>query len=536
MARHSKSKLFSAHSRGAMNARLRRICIAAAIVVVSIVVLLIVGYSQLLSYLQGDDFRRRMTDFARQSTGAAEAQLESNLSINGSRVSVDGASLSNCGHIREAKASRINAEINRTALFSKHLHIHKLSTEELSLTYVTASPAATPTGKSAKTGRKKKQKATARPTPKPAEKPAETAELKDIDWQIDLFECRDADLVYKYNNKSYQLLGANVTALPAPRIAKKAWQLTAENARLRTPFDFLRESSVKTATLVYQGDTADLTECRIMLTPGDMRVKAHYDLRTQRWSADMQTNKADVHRILNEDWKKRVTGELYGKLTLTGKGSQIITGTGAFSMQNGILEGLPFLSQLPVGNTYPYRSIELEKADCQVIFPYDSDKIKKAWLLDKVNLRSRDGSFLVTGHVLIGSDRRLGGTLQIGVPKSLVSALPLAPEGLTAKLFTAEGNDDAYLWVNMNLSGTIDEPQEDLSIRVATLTGNHLGQMLKQIPRGNAASLLDLLLQQNPKQTPGGETQDSTPAPTTKPADLINDAADAAGSLFQSIF
>lgn len=536
MARRSKGKLFSSHSRGALNARLRRVIVVSAITLVSLIVLLVVGYSQLMSYLQGDSFRQKMADTLRSSTGAASVELASNLSINGNRVTTEGISVSNLKSIREARASRISAELDRGALFSRKLHIHKLSVEEAVASFVTGATS-TPSAAAPKKKAKRKAAAKATATKKKAKSPAkeEKPVFKLRNIELEQLECRDADLHLDHNGKVYQLLGANISATPAPRIGADAWQINAENARLHTPFPFLRDSSVKSATLVYHNGKVDMTECRIMLTPGEMRLKAYYDLKPGSWSADLQVNKGDLHRILNEDWKKRMSGELYGRMTLTGTNGGVETASGSFSVQNGIIEGLPFLSQLPVGNTYPYRSIELEKADYQVIFPYNGDKIKQAWLFDKINLRSRDGSFLVHGHILIGSDRRLGGTLTIGVPKSIAALLPLAPEELAAKLFTAEGTSNDYLWVNMNLSGTIDKPQEDLSIRIATLAGQNLGKFLTDIPKGSASSLLNLLLQQKP--TGQKESAPDTPQqPAPASGDIINDATKAAGSLLNSLF
>lgn len=536
MARRSKGKLFSSHSRGALNARLRRVIVILAITLVSLIVLLVVGYSQLMAYLQGDSFRQKMADTIRNSTGAASVEITGNLNINGNRITTEGIHVANLKSIREARASRISAELDRAALFSRKLHIHKLSVEEAVLSLASGSNAAqakpAPKKKKARTAKAKSQ-----PKKQKSKAPANEEQpfFKLRNMELEQLECRDADLHLNHNGKLYQLLGANISATPAPRIGSGAWQINAENARLHTPFPFLRDSSVKAATLVYHNNKVDMTECRIMLTPGEMRVKAYYDLKPGAWSADLQVNKGDLHRILNEDWKKRLSGELYGRMTLTGSSNGVATANGSFSVQNGIIEGLPFLSQLPVGNTYPYRSIELEKADYQVVFPYNGDKIQQAWLIDKINLRSRDGSFLVYGHILIGTDRRLGGTLTIGVPKSIAAALPLAPEELTAKLFTADGTSDDYLWVNMNLSGTLDKPQEDLSIRIATLAGQNLGKFLTDIPKGSASSLLNLLLQQKPAEQKGAAA-DTPQQPAQPSGDIINDAAKAAGSLLNSLF
>ena len=511
-----------------MNARLRRIMVVSAIVLVSLIILLVAGYSQLMSYLQGNDFRQKMADTLRGSTGAAKVDIASNLTIHGNRISTEGASLSRLKGIREARASRISVEIDRMALLSRKLRIHKLTMEEAVLSLHTGTAAVKSEAPAKKKTRKRSKKKAVASSPK---KEGSAFELRG--YELELLECRDADLHLTHNGQAYQLLGADITASPAPRIGADAWQMTAENARLHTPFTFLRDSSVKSATAVYHNNKVDMTECRIMLTPGEMRVKAYYDVKPGNWSADLQVNKGDLHRILNDDWKKRITGELYGRLMLTGEKGGVATGSGSFSVQNGVLEGLPFLSQLPVGNTYPYRSIDIEKADCQILFPYNGDKIKDAWLFDKINIRSRDASFLVYGHVLIGADRSLGGTLTIGVPKGLAAALPLAPEELTGKLFTAKGNDDAYLWVNMNLSGTLDKPQEDLSIRIATLAGQNLSRFLKEVPKGSAATLLNTLLQQKPAGQPEAPRDE---APEQPSGNIINDAANAAGSLLNSLF
>ncbi len=528
MARRNKGRIFSTHSRGVINSRLRRLYAAIAITIVGLIILLVIGYTQLLAYLQGDSFRQQAADAARRATGAQSVELAGNFTINGNRVSTPEVNVTGLGKISQARATHISSELDRTALFKKQLHLYKISIEEAALSIQTDAAPITrkkkPAAKSEKNANK--QAGTSASANRKSEFPLRGIELEQL-------ECKDADITLQHNGKTWQVLGADISATPAPRIGRNAWQINAENARFHTPFSFLRDSSIKSATLIYHNNAVNITESRIMLSPGEMRVKAHYNLNLAQWSTDLQVNKGDLHRLLNEDWKKRITGSLYGRMNITGKGSAPVSSTGSFSIQNGILEGLPFLSQIPVGNTYPYRSIELEKADCQIRFPYNSAKIKNAWLFDNISLRSRDGSFLAHGHILIGSDRKLGGTLTIGLPKTIVGAFPLSPDELSDKLFTAKGDDDSYLWVNVNLSGTIDEPKEDLSIRISTLVSDKLLNVLSELPRGGAEILFNTLLQQKQTDKPDSE---SAPSPTRQPENLIQDAADAAGTLIQSLF
>ena len=527
MAKHSKGRMFSSHSRGAINARVRRIIIIVSSVVLLAIITLIVGYFQLMSYLQGSDFRQFLSEKAQSASGAQSIMLSSNLNINGSRISTNGIDITALGSIESARVGRVSSDIDRAALFGRKLHIRKLSMEDASISIKTGTAS-----RNKKQARKTAKKSEQQPAPA---KPAEKHRFSSSDIALDLLECKDTDIQLAYNRSKYQLQGADITARPAPKIGKNAWQFNAENARLHTPLTYLRDSSIKSATCIYHNQKLDLTECLIMLTPGEMRLKAHYNLAQKKWTTDLQVNKGDLHRILNEDWRRRLTGDLYGRMTISGNGGEVSSATGSFFIQNGVLEGLPFLSQLPLGNTRPYRSVELEKADCQILYPYNSGKIKPAWLFDKINIQAKDGSLLVRGHVLIGKDKRLGGTLTIGVPENIITALPVTSETLASQLFTAQGDEPGYLWVNMNLSGTLDKPQEDLSMRVAAFAGQTLGKLLNTIPKGTAAQLLNTLLQQ-PHPASEGEQESSEAETEPAPVSPLQNAAEAASSLLQSLF
>lgn len=537
MAKRNKGKLFfSAHGKASGKGLMRRIVIGVSVVFVLFIILLVIGYYQLLSYLQGSTFREKISTAATAALKADKVEILSNLRIDGSRVSVSGMNLANIRNIEQARIGRISAEVNRSALLGRRLHLRKLSVEEAALLIATMG---------AQPGRSAPVASAAKPAPATRTNSADSKSRFNQDaFKLDLFECKDADIHYSHKGKTYQLLGATVTAMPIPKFARDAWQLNAENARFHTPFTWLHDCSVKSATVVYHGKNLDLTDCNIMLTPGEMRAKAHYDLGQHRWTGDIQVNKGDIRRILNEDWKKRFTGEMYSRIVLTGESGGISSATGNLSVLNGVLEGLPFLSQLPLSSTHPYRTIPLDKADCQLLYPYSDDKVKNAWLFDKIHISAKRGLMIVHGHILVGEGGKLGGTLTIGLPERIANSLPVPRERLVDQLFTAEGKEKGYLWVNMNLSGTIDAPQEDLSIRIATLVGRSLGKAVAEMPVSAATSLFNTLLttkRQDAGEAPPsdaddeGETEDDdTEEP--RPVDPINEAAGAAGTIFQSLF
>lgn len=511
MARRKKNNLFG-HKAESFRAW-KRVLLWLCAVAGALAVLAVVAWYQALAYMQGESFRRTLEAHLAAQFGAQRVELRSPLSIDGERVSEDGFSAEQAGALRSLQAGRVSMEVERSALLSRLLNIRKVSVEEAELVFEPKNESPKMSGRkghaAAKPGRAEAQA---------AEKPRRSF-FSLQGWSVELMECKDTGLTYRRKGEDYSLQGCTVTTTP---LKKGGWQHSAENGRLHTPFALLHGASVRTATIQQDADGLSLTDCRIMLYPGEMRVRAHQDAATQKWSANIALNKASVTSVLRGDWKRRVTGELFGKATLTGQQGALSAGEGTLSLQEGVLEGLPFLSDLPGEGGYPYRRLELDKAECRLSFPYAAPEhnIAEAWLFDNINIRSKNGLLRVRGHVIVGTDGALGGTLTIGLPRAMVSALPMA--SALQGLFNAQG-EEGYLWLNINLSGTLDEPEEDLSVRCAALMQSALPDAAGQAA-ATAEQMFRLLLNP-PKPAPKAGDAAGQDAPAS-PADVLDAAAD----------
>jgi hypothetical protein len=71
----------------------------------------------------------------------------------------------------------------------------------------------------------------------------------------------------------------------------------------------------------------------------------------------------------------------------------------------------------------------------------------------------------VTGHVSISSQRALKGELQLGLSPSLIQGL----DGMLAKVFSRQEN--GFVWASVTVGGTLDDPTENLSGRLASAVG-----------------------------------------------------------------
>lgn len=516
----------------------RKILVGLLMTLVALVLLAVLGFYQLLGWLQGDAFRAYLSESVCNSAQAESVDIPQNLTIEGNRLSLPAFSMQRNGILNEVSAKRISSEVDRSALWDRHLRLNKVTVEDLSISMDLA---------------------------RADEALPEVEEDDDSFWSgftpatysVQEFECKDTDVNLLAGGGRYGLSGISVTAAPRGKDPDAPWLVNFENGRLRVPpyVYFLQECSVKTATLEIRpvgdggGVLVALLDCCVQLSQqrdasssgrfkstGELKVKGSFNTVDKHWSiTSLQVNKANVGRILLGDWKKKITGELFGKLTMSGTGDSITEASGTLQLSNGVLEGLPILSELELGNTKPFRTIALQEARCRVSFPYSepSHNIYNAWLFDEIDIRSKDDTLRMTGRVIIGQDKSLGGTLCIGIAKTFLQENGLLGNEILAQLFTGHG-DEAYCWVNLNLSGTLDNPGEDLSARISALTRQALPEMAGKALRATGGALLNLI--------PGfggsrpAPQQPAPPAPeagepATPAGDRLEQAGDAAGEI-----
>lgn len=520
----------------AKGSKARRVLTWCIVSFCTIGILCIVAYYQLLAHLQSPEFCHKLSQHAKKALQAEEVILRDTLQIDGNRIALGGASITNADIVKALSARGISMEIDRSALWERTLAIRKLAVEESELHLVLNKA---PKHKaSAPVNKPQRSKATAPAATQnnnetKTESGSQALSGLPNQFSLDFFECKDSDVHIRLGESTYSLHGCTTTAGPQTKLGRSTWQINVENGRLHTPFSYLQDTSIKNATLIASAREITLAESRMMLTPGELRVRGAYNIADKRWSGLLRANKANVARLLNPEWKKRLHGEVYGELELTGTQEGLSTGLGYISLQKGTLEGLPILSDLEFHETFPYRSLPLEKAECRLSYPYNdpSHNIRNAWIFDQIDIRSANGLLIVRGHVIIGSDESLAGTLTIGLPENRFNEIQMSTLG---QLF-GQKDEHGYIWFNLNLSGTLQEPQEDLSVRLATI----LRQALPQLAEDAKLNLQGMI---NNLFTPSANTKKEASSTTeekeenTPPESTMEKAGNLINNAIQSLF
>ncbi len=184
-------------------------------------------------------------------------------------------------------------------------------------------------------------------------------------------------------------------------------------------------------------------------------------------------NAVPVRTWLPAEWKGRVNGSAYGDLHWTGKDPKLesSSGEGSLRIRNGRIDDVPLLQKLAeLSRTKSFERLELN--DCSLYF---------AWRYPEIDIKDifveEKGKFRVEGDISINR-RSLRGTLKLGLTRAYLDWLPNPEEVFSRR-------ENGYLWTHVHLSGTIEQPGQDLSPRIIELfkesPGAYLGLLFRQV-------------------------------------------------------
>jgi hypothetical protein len=183
-------------------------------------------------------------------------------------------------------------------------------------------------------------------------------------------------------------------------------------------------------------------------------------------------NAVPIRTWLPAEWKGRFNGNAFGDLHWAGKDPKLesSSGEGWLRVRKGRIGDVPLLEKL--AELSRKKSLEnLELDDCSLTFE---------WRYPKIDIKDiiveEKGKFRVEGELSV-ERRRLRGTIRLGLTREYLDWLPNPEEVFSRR-------QSGYLWTNVHLSGTIDDPGQDLSPRIIELfkqsPGAYLGLLFRQ--------------------------------------------------------
>jgi hypothetical protein len=179
-----------------------------------------------------------------------------------------------------------------------------------------------------------------------------------------------------------------------------------------------------------------------------------------------------IRQWLPAEWKGRCDGSAFGDLHYTGKDSKLesSSGEGSLRIRNGRIDDLPFLEKLAeLARKKSFERLDLNECSLGFAWRYPEIELKDIAIEEKEKFR-------IEGEISI-KRRVLRGTIRLGLTREYLEWLPNPEEVFSRR-------SSGYLWTDVHLSGTIDEPEQDLSQRIVELfkesPGAYLGLLFRQ--------------------------------------------------------
>jgi hypothetical protein len=173
-----------------------------------------------------------------------------------------------------------------------------------------------------------------------------------------------------------------------------------------------------------------------------------------------------IRAWLPASWKNHVAGAAAGDVHWKGKNPKLETASvqGSLRLRDGRVRGLPFLQKLAsITGKKSIEELELNECSAEVNWENSTLEIRSLAIEDK-------GKFRIEGLVSV-REKSLSGAVRLGLAREYLEWLPHAEE-----IFTKESG--GYLWTTVHLSGSVEQPQQDLSPRIIEALKESPGEFL----------------------------------------------------------
>lgn len=244
------------------------------------------------------------------------------------------------------------------------------------------------------------------------------------------------------------------------------WDLSLQGGSITPPMDWLPRLYLQSATLRCNRTAIYLSQANAKVWQQGLLTcsgEFHPALGELSLEGDLQDVKCS--EWLNETWAQRLSGDtsIQFQARMANSGPEA---AGTLEIRNAVLTALPILDTLAAyADTRRFRTLMLNDARCRWRWK------QKELHLSQLELGS-EGLARLEGQVSI-VNRNLSGTLRLGLLPGTLSHLP----GAETQVF--QSGERNLLWTTVTLSGTVDDPREDLSERLLLAAG---ARMLETLP------------------------------------------------------
>lgn len=403
--------------------------------------LLVAGYAGVRKYLHSEGFRRLLSEEASRTLGISGSF--SSFRWDGLQVETPAFEANGDGRIRTLRAENLHTEIGLGKVSRGVWQVRGSNVGRIEATVDTRS--GTPT-----------VPLTVAPPPGP------NSEARKNGWlpsEVDL----DGLTIQSMSLRA--LMNSGIAAISDMRVevsqaeTRSAYRATVNGGRVSLPWKIAPAVELDRVKLRYQDDQVFITDATASVA-GSGRVQADGEWTRSNGSYSLQGSLTDVPcaDLLNPDWAKRLTGKVDSTFRLKSQdGGPSVDGH--LVVKDGVLTALPVLDSLAAyADTRRFRVLQL--SDAQVDWKWENGVTTLSHLV-----LATEGLVRLEGILVVGKDGELDGNFRLGLAPGTLANIP----GAETDVFLA--GEKGLLWTPLRITGTLDDPKEDLTDRLIAAAG-----------------------------------------------------------------
>ncbi len=475
-------------------------------------------------YLKSDSFRRWIS-------AAISSQLKADASLNGiswrgSSACVESFSASGSADapFHSLSAADIRADINAGAIWDRTWHVEGVKVARASINFSKLPDQPTP-------------------PPQPPETPASSSGFLSslIPNRVLLGPVRIDQFGFDWKSDSASASARNIALEIKPSddqgfvLAKGAGGTLSSSALKNLPLDITDfDASWQEGEIRLDSFHATTADDASITGEASVRLNQNAPVLDARGSlADLQ-----LAKIIPDDWLKRVKGTASASVQISGnpQDPDRLLWRGNAAIKDGLLEGLPIL-QIIARKTRNEGFVRLVLKDTRTRFTRTSSG---DWILEGL-LMDAPGLLRLKGNASISASSQLSGNLLLGIVpgtlRYLAGAeqqvfLPIDRANLPASDRALLGPEDsALLWTRLVLGGSLSNPTEDLSDRLALAWFNATVDEVLNMSMEGAIKAADAA--SKAASTAASKVLENAPAALDKGSDLLQKGAESGAGILQ---
>ncbi len=286
------------------------------------------------------------------------------------------------------------------------------------------------------------------------------AEIDEVSISSSLILAKNSD-----GTIPFRLSGAEAKVFPD--FKSGFWAIEGRRGKMEIPDQ--PEIELKDLAMRWKGSELFIDQCSLgIYSEGHVEGAGDISFASDgQFDLDLQISGISVDDMVEGEWEEKLSGVISGPVKITGKPGAFVY-EGDIMVADAVIEKIPVLtviSKYTRNEQFKY----LVLSEARTHFRSQGEQVEMSDLV----LQS-DGLVRVEGDMVVAGER-IAGAFQVGVAPGTLRWIP----GAERKVFIKER--DGFLWTTMNLTGTLDEPVEDLSGKLIAAAG---AAILEELPEG----------------------------------------------------